>query len=69
MNKDQVSSQSMEGIRLTPNDIHDKVFNRKFRGYDEDQVNEFLDMIIVDYIAFERQIKDLKEKVAQLSER
>ncbi len=27
---------------LTPNDIHNKTFTKSFRGYDEDEVNEFL---------------------------
>ena len=31
---------------LTPLDIHNKEFSRGFRGYDEDEVNEFLDQII-----------------------
>ena len=53
--------------RLTALEIHNKEFGRKLRGYDEDQVNEFLDQIIMDYEAFEKQIQDLKEKVAQLS--
>ncbi len=53
--------------RLTALEIHNKEFDRKLRGYDEDQVNEFLDQIIVDYEAFEKQIRELKEKVAQLS--
>lgn len=26
---------------LTPNDIHNKTFTKGFRGYDEDEVNEF----------------------------
>ena len=30
---------------LTPLDIHNKEFGRGFRGYDEDQVNEFLDQL------------------------
>ena len=67
MNNNQLTSQPSEGIRLTAIEIHNKDFNRKLRGFDEDQVNEFLDQIIMDYEAFEKQIRDLKEKVAQLS--
>ena len=33
---------------LTPVDIHNKEFSRGFRGYDEDEVNEFLDQVIKD---------------------
>ena len=34
---------------LTPLDIHNKSFNKGFRGYDEDEVNEFLEQIMKDY--------------------
>ena len=44
---------------LTPLDIHNKEFSRSFRGYDEDQVNEFLDQVIKDYEALIRENKDL----------
>lgn len=54
---------------LTPLDIHNKEFNRSFRGYDEDEVNEFLDQVIKDYELTIREKKDLKEKVAQLEEK
>ena len=33
---------------LSPLDIHNKEFTRGFRGYNEDEVNEFLDQIIKD---------------------
>ncbi len=51
---------------LTPLDIHNKEFGRGFRGYDEDQVNEFLDQIIKDYELVIREKKALEEQVAQL---
>ncbi|RCW70785.1 DivIVA domain-containing protein [Saliterribacillus persicus] len=54
---------------LTPLDIHNKEFTRAFRGYDEDEVNEFLDQVIKDYEAVIREKKDLHEKVEQLNER
>ncbi len=54
---------------LTPLDIHNKEFTRAFRGYDEDEVNEFLDQVIIDYEAVIREKKDLHEKVEQLNER
>ncbi|GAB3067859.1 DivIVA domain-containing protein [Virgibacillus ainsalahensis] len=54
---------------LTPLDIHNKEFTRSFRGYDEDEVNEFLDQVIKDYETAIRDNKDLKEKVEQLNER
>lgn len=33
---------------LTPLDIHNKEFSKGFRGYNEDEVNEFLDQIMKD---------------------
>lgn len=54
---------------LTPLDIHNKEFPRSFRGYDEDQVNEFLDQVIKDYEMVIREKKDLKEKMEQLNEK
>lgn len=54
---------------LTPLDIHNKVFTRSFRGYDEDEVNEFLDQVIKDYEMAIRKTKDLEAKVQQLEEK
>ena len=34
---------------VTPLEIREKVFSTKFRGYDKDQVDEFLDRILCDY--------------------
>ncbi|MDC3412850.1 DivIVA domain-containing protein [Aquibacillus sp. 3ASR75-11] len=54
---------------LTPLDIHNKEFTRGFRGYDEDEVNEFLDQVIKDYEMVIREKKELKEKLDQQSEK
>lgn len=54
---------------LTPLDIHNKEFGRSFRGYNEDEVNEFLDQVIKDYEALIRENKELEEKNAALHER
>jgi cell division initiation protein len=54
---------------LTPLDIHNKEFTRGFRGYDEDEVNEFLDQVIKDYEGVIKEKKDLEEQVAKLNER
>ncbi|AHD06241.1 DivIVA domain-containing protein [Paenibacillus larvae] len=54
---------------LTPLDIHNKEFARSFRGYDEDQVNEFLDQIIKDYELLIRDNKELQNQVLALQER
>ena len=34
---------------LTPKDIHDKTFKRSFKGYDENEVDEFLDLVIKEF--------------------
>lgn len=54
---------------LTPLDIHNKEFTRGFRGYDEDEVNDFLDQIIKDYEALIRDKKTLEEKIQLLEDR
>lgn len=54
---------------LTPLDIHNKEFSRGFRGYDEDEVNEFLDQVIKDYEMVLREKKQLEEKVKELTEK
>ncbi|WP_163536731.1 DivIVA domain-containing protein [Gracilibacillus sp. YIM 98692] len=54
---------------LTPLDIHNKEFARGFRGYDEDDVNEFLDQVIKDYETVIREKKELKEQVEKLDEK
>lgn len=56
-------------LALTPLDIHNKEFTRGFRGYDEDEVNEFLDQVIKDYEMVIRDKKNLEEKVTQLEEK
>lgn len=54
---------------LTPLDIHNKEFSRGFRGYDEDEVNDFLDQIIKDYEALIREKKDLEQQVKNSGEK
>ncbi|WP_335870539.1 DivIVA domain-containing protein [Bacillus sp. 2205SS5-2] len=54
---------------LTPLDIHNKEFSRGFRGYDEDEVNEFLDQIIKDFEILIREKKELEESLHSMTER
>lgn len=54
---------------LTPLDIHNKEFSKGFRGYDEDEVNEFLDQVIKDYELLIREKKELEEKLSDQTER
>lgn len=54
---------------LSPLDIHNKEFGRGFRGYQEDEVNEFLDQIIKDYELLLKEKKELEERLKQTDER
>ena len=56
-------------MALTPLDIQNKEFNRGFRGYDQDEVNEFLDRVAKDFEAFIKENVELNEEVNQLQER
>lgn len=54
---------------LTPLDIHNKEFARRLRGYDEDEVNEFLDQVIKDYEGVIRENKELQNQLLAIQER
>jgi cell division initiation protein len=54
---------------LSPLDIHNKEFGRRLRGYDEDEVNEFLDQVIKDYESLIRENKEMQNQVLGLQER
>ncbi|WP_308638933.1 DivIVA domain-containing protein [Paenibacillus silvisoli] len=54
---------------LTPLDIHNKEFGRRLRGYDEDEVNEFLDQVIKDYEALIRENKEIQNQALALQEK
>ena len=54
---------------LSTLDIHNKEFSKAFRGYQEDEVNEFLDQIIKDYEILMKDKKDLEERLKQTDER
>ncbi len=50
---------------LTPIDIHNKEFTKGFRGYNETEVDEFLDQIVNDYEKLCRTNEELKERIAR----
>ena len=54
---------------LTPLDIHNKEFTRKFRGYDEDEVNEFLDQVIKDFEVLLRENRQQQEVIQNMQSR
>ncbi|MEK3731111.1 MULTISPECIES: DivIVA domain-containing protein [Paenibacillus] len=54
---------------LTPLDIHNKEFARRIRGYDEDEVNEFLDQVIKDYESVIRENKEMHNQLMAMQEK
>ncbi|MBO0585854.1 DivIVA domain-containing protein [Sporosarcina sp. E16_8] len=52
-------------MALSPLDIHNKEFANKFRGYDEDEVNEFLEQIMKDFENIIEENKTLKSNLKQ----
>lgn len=54
-------------MALTPLDIHNKEFAKSFRGYDEDEVDEFLDRVVKDYEDLVKENMLLKQKTEELS--
>ncbi len=55
-------------LALSPLDIHNKEFSKGFFGYNEDEVNDFLDQIIKDYEIVLREKKESEQKVKELQE-
>lgn len=53
---------------LKPIDIQNKEFEKKLKGYDCDEVDDFLDLIIQDYDALCKENMALNDKVAMLTE-
>jgi cell division initiation protein len=56
-------------MRLTAMDINNKEFRRAMRGYNADEVDEFLDKIAEDYEVLYKENTTLKEKVVAMNER
>ncbi len=54
---------------LTPVDIYNKEFKRGFRGYQEDEVNEFLDHVVRDFEAALKENEDLRQQLSGIGER
>jgi len=54
---------------ITPLEIQNKEFDRKMRGYDQDQVDEFLDRITEDYEMLYRENANLKDRIKILEDK
>ncbi|HHW17708.1 MAG TPA: DivIVA domain-containing protein [Firmicutes bacterium] len=55
--------------RITPLDIHNKEFSRSFRGYNEDEVDEFLDLVVAEFERLIRENEELQSTIAGLESR
>jgi len=56
-------------VGITPMEINNKEFKRSFRGYDIDEVDDFLEQIVEDYEKLYKENTALREKVNSLSEK
>ena len=48
---------------LTPMDIHDHQFKKSFRGYNENEVDDFLDKVVADFEKLLRENERLKNQI------
>ncbi len=55
-------------MTMSPIDIEQKTFRVALRGYAEEEVDQFLDEIVVAIREYERQLRDANERVAVLEE-
>ena len=56
-------------MSITPQEISDKAFSTKFRGYDKEEVDEFLDKIYIDYEELTRYKDETERYIKRLEER
>jgi cell division initiation protein len=55
-------------MKLTPLDIQQKEFKKSFRGYDQSDVDEFLNKIAKEYETIFSENKRLKDQIAKMQE-
>ncbi|GEN56659.1 cell cycle protein GpsB [Halolactibacillus alkaliphilus] len=55
--------------QLSTKDILDKEFKTSMRGYNQEEVDAFLDIVIQDYEALESRIRELEEEQSRASSR
>ncbi|MFD3260478.1 DivIVA domain-containing protein [Paenibacillus lentus] len=67
--EDQKGLFKQLGIKLDALTIHEKDFDVKMRGYEKEEVDRFLDEIIVDYERFYDIITDLLDKYKEIQRR
>ncbi|BAK79975.1 putative cell-division initiation protein [Candidatus Arthromitus sp. SFB-mouse-Yit] len=59
----------MKSVKITPVDITNKEFRKMLRGYDPEEVDEFLDQIVEDYEELFKENSLLKEKINAMNEK
>ncbi len=55
-------------VPLTVKDILEKTFKRSFKGYDEDEVDKFLDQVIDEFKLLQNEVVSLKSELADAKE-
>jgi DivIVA domain-containing protein len=53
-------------VKLTAKDILEKEFKTGVRGYKQEDVDKFLDLIIKDYATFHQEVEDLQQENLRL---
>ncbi|GAA0441311.1 cell division regulator GpsB [Virgibacillus sp. AGTR] len=53
---------STNRVQLSSKDILEKDFKTAMRGYNQEEVDEFLDLIIQDYDAFKQELERLQQE-------
>ncbi|MEC1521443.1 cell division regulator GpsB [Neobacillus niacini] len=53
-------------VKLTAKDILEKEFKTGVRGYKQEDVDKYLDLIIKDYEVFQQEIEDLQQENLRL---
>jgi len=56
-------------MRITPMDIEQQEFSRSFRGYNEEEVDDFLDKIVKDYEELINENVRLNEEIERMQEK
>ncbi|WP_407268655.1 cell division regulator GpsB [Radiobacillus sp. PE A8.2] len=56
----------VDRLKLSGKDILEKNFKTGMRGYNQEEVDEFLDVVIQDYEVFQQEIERLKQENERL---
>jgi cell division initiation protein len=65
---DQARSDSLGAMSINPQEIQDREFREAFRGYNEDDVDTFLDEIAVEYARMYQENQRMKVQLAALQQ-